>query len=462
MTRGEAGIAQDSFYASSSIVPLPMMVRAEGIHFWDREGREYIDVSSGPVVSNIGHGNREVAAAMAEQAQTLDFAYSRLCRHQPNIELAEQITALAGPGYERVALASGGSEAMEIALKFLRQFVIATGRPQKHRIITLSPSYHGGTIATLGISGDPALGPFLENFAVTSAKIPAPLQYRLPEGHSRTSYRMHCADALEAKIAELGAETVLAFVIEPVGGLATGAQPLEADYARRIREICNRHDVYLVYDEILCGSGRTGRFLASHGLPDAAADLVVLAKGLAAGYAPLGAVLMPASMVSLLAERTGFNYSHTYNANPICCATANAVLKIYKRDGLFEAAVERGAQIRKGLEELMKKYAVIGDIRGLGLLMAVELVADPATKTCFPPSFPATEHIRIAGLDNGLMIYSRRTADGANGDWFMISPPLTITADECTELLRRLDAALSDFAARADCFLAGSESCGHG
>ncbi|SHE56820.1 Adenosylmethionine-8-amino-7-oxononanoate aminotransferase [Microbulbifer donghaiensis] len=445
MSEINLGGPQDLFYSKSNFVPLPLIVKTEGIWMEDDQGNRYIDVSSGPVVSNIGHGNEKVARAMYDQAVTMDFAYSRVSRHQPNIDLTRKIAELAGGGYQRVALASGGSEAMEIALKFLRQYVVAKGQLQKRKIITLSPSYHGGTIATLAITGDDALDPFIDGFAMKSERIPAPFQYRVPEGHSRESYRMECADALEAKIQELGADNVLAFVIEPIGGLATGAQMLSEDYANRVREICDRHGIYLVYDEILCGAGRSGKFLASSHWPKAKGDLVVLAKGLAAGYAPLGAVLMPGDMVDELAGLTGFNFSHTYNANPITCATGVAVLEVLEEQGLVAKAGLRGDYLRGKLELLAEKHACIGDIRGKGLLMAVELVADRKTKQGYPASFPPTEHIRIIGLQHGLIIYSRRTANGKHGDWFMVAPPLTITEAECDDLIERLDAVLGDF-----------------
>ncbi len=447
------GSPQDHFYARSNIVPLPLIVRAAGVRMWDEHGREYIDLSSGPVVSNIGHGNERVAEAMAQQARTMDFAYSRVARHQPNMDLTGMISALAGEGYESVALASGGSEAMEIALKFLRQYVVATGNASRKKIITLSPSYHGGTIATLGITGDPDLDTFLDGFAIKSERIPAPWQYRLPEGETAQGFRMKCADALEEKIHELGAENVLCFVVEPIGGLATGAMPMEPDYLNRIRQICTRYGIYLVYDEILCGTGRSGDFLASHCFPDARADLVVLAKGLGSGYAPLGAVLMPGAMVDELAERTGFNYSHTYNANPISCAVGVAVLKEYQDHGLMENARLRGAQIKSGLEKLALSHRVIGDVRGRGLLLGVELVTSQRTKEKFPPDFPPTEHIRRCGLNHGLIIYSRRTANGKNGDWFIVAPPLTITEDETNELLERLSATLHEFETLASSYL---------
>ncbi len=443
--RPTQGGPQDIFYADGNCVPLPVIQRAEGIYMWDERGTEYIDASSGPVVSNIGHGNVRVAQAMADQARTMDFAYSRVSRHRPNMALTDRIASLAGSGYERIALASGGSEAMEIAIKFLRQYVLATGAGKRRRIITCQPSYHGGTIATLAMSGDEALAPFLEGIAVVSDKVPAPLSYRLPRDHTVESYAQSCAEALERRIQELGPETVLAFVIEPIGGLASGCVVPPDEYFRHIREICNRYGIYLVFDEVLCGTGRTGRFLAAHHWPDSLPDIVVMAKGLGSGYAPLGAVLFPASMVDRLSESTGFNFSHTYNANPITCATGLAVLDEYQRLDLVTAAAERGTCLRDKLQALAVETPVIGDIRGRGLLMAVELVADRSNKTPLPGSFLPTEKIRIHGLNNGLILYSRRTAGGKYGDWFIIAPPLTISEAQCDELVSRLGNTFNDF-----------------
>ena len=441
------GGAQDVFYTKHDFVPLPVIERAEGIYMYDEQGREYIDASSGPVVSNIGHGNPRVAAAMAAQAKTMDFAYSRVTRHRPNVDLAERIAHLAGPGFERVSFTSGGSEAMETAITFLRQYVIATGDPQRRRIITCDPSYHGGTLAMLGISGDHTLERFIDGFVVESEKIPAPLSYRLPDGETAESYAMLCADALESKILELGPDSVLAFVFEPVGGLASGCVVPPAAWFTRIRNICDKYGVYLVFDEILCGTGRTGKFLAAHHWPSALPDLVVMAKGLCSGYSPLGAVLMPASMVDHLAELTGFNFSHTYCANPITCATALAVLDEYENLDLVAAAAETGAYLREITEDLKSSCALFGDLRGMGMVMAVEMVADQETKEKLPNEFLATERVRVHGLNNGLILYSRRTAGGKYGDWFMYAPPLTISEGECDELVKRLAGALGDLEA---------------
>jgi len=439
------GGAQDVFYAHSNIVPLPMITLAKGIYMWDEDGNEYIDASSGPVISNIGHGNVHVANAMAEQAKQMDFAYSRVARHGPNIALTERIANLAGPGFERVALSSGGSEAMEIAIKFVRQYAVATGVPKRQHLITCLPSYHGGTIATLGMSGDDALSGFFDGFGMTSHKVPAPLTYRLPESHTLESYTQFALDALEEKIRELGPDSVLAFTVEPVGGLATGCVVPPGAYFEGIRDICSRHGIFLIFDEILCGTGRGGKFLTAHHYPDALPDIVVMAKGLGSGYTPLGATLFPVNLVDRLSTLTGFNFSHTYNANPITCATGLAVLDEYERLNLIDNATAMGNYLKERVRALADEFPVIGDVRGQGLLLGIELVADPKSKQSITPEFLPTEKIRIHGLNHGLMLYSRRTAGGKYGDWFLLSPPLTITREECDELLRRLQATLGDF-----------------
>ena len=441
------GGGQDAFFAGIDPVPRPLIVKAKGIYLYDDAGRDYLDLGSGPVVSNIGHGNQLVAEVMAQQAKTVDFAYFRHARHQPNIDLTARIAELAGPGFERVALTSGGSEAMECAVKFLRQHALFKGEPNRRKLISCDISYHGGTMLGLALSGAPELQPFIEGMVTPSIKVPTPLTYRLPANHTAETWAKACADALEAAIEREGAGTILAFVVEPVGGLATGCHVPPASYFKRIREITRRHGIALVFDEVLCGTGRTGRFLAAHNWPDALPDIVVMAKGLASGYAPLGATLVPARLADPLAAATGYAMFHTYSANPISCATGMAVLDEYERRDLTEHAAERGRYLRERIEALKPRFRSIGDLRGLGLVMALEVVRDRATKAVFPPEVSPVDMLKVAGLKNGLLIYARRTAQGRNGDWIMVSPPMTITKPECDELICRLSATLADFEA---------------
>jgi adenosylmethionine-8-amino-7-oxononanoate aminotransferase len=438
------GGSQDVFYRRDALVPLPVIDRASGIRMWDTDGNEYIDASSGPMVSALGHCNPCVLAAMAEQAGRLDYAYTRVARNGPNLEYAQRLCALTGPGFERVFLTSGGSEAVDAAVKFLRCHAVAAGQQSRRRVITLEPSYHGATIAATAMTGDRALETLLDGFALASDKVPAPLSYRLPEGETVESYAERCAEALEAAIASAGSENVLAFVLEPVGGLSTGAVVPPPSYFTRIREICSRHGVRLVFDEILCGSGRSGRFVTAHHWPDSMPDLVVVAKGLGAGYSPLGAVLAPASLVDELATLGGFESSYSYNANPISCAVGLAVLEEIERLDLVRRAEVAGSLLRHGLEEIAETSPIVGDVRGMGLLLAVELVADKETKAPLPPTTLPTERIRIHGLRNGVMLYSRETSGGRYGHWFMVAPPLTITDAEIGELLQRTEASVGD------------------
>ena len=442
-----AGGGQDVFYSWNGTVPRPLIVRAKGIHMWDEDGRDYIDVSSGPVVSNIGHGNERVAEAMARQAITVDFAHCNQARNQPNIDLTARIAALAGPGFERVCLSSGGSEAVECALKFLRHHATATGQGRRHKIITCNPSYHGSTFATLAMSGDDDVEAMIDGIITASIKVPAPLSYRPAANHTPATYARFCADALEAAIQKAGPQTVLAFFIEPVGGLATGCNVPPADYIQAIRDICTRHGVALVFDEVLCGTGRTGKFLAAHNWPEALPDLIVMAKGLGSGYTPLGATLIPARMADRLSQGGGFGFFHTYSANPIACATALAVLDEYERLDVLANTRAMGSYLRERLEELKAASSLVGDIRGLGLVMAMEVVTDKAAKAVFPPGRPPMDTLKRAGLRNGLLMYGRRTSGGRNGDWLMVCPPMIITRTECDELMRRLTAAVREFEA---------------
>jgi adenosylmethionine-8-amino-7-oxononanoate aminotransferase len=433
------GGTQDVFYSRASSVPLPMMARAEGIWFWDEDGKAYIDASSGPMVSALGHCNPRVIEAMMRQARTLDYAYTMVARNRANLTYANRLAALAGPGFERVSLCSGGSEAIDNALKFVRQYCVATGQATRHRVISLDPSYHGATIGSLAAGGNIALQPFFHGFAVAAVTIPAPLSYRVPDGLSVEEYAGDCARALEAKIAELGPENVLAFVLEPVGGLSTGAVVPPPSYFRAIRDICTRHGVFLIFDEVLCGAGR---FITAHHWANALPDIIVQAKGIGAGHAPLGAMWVSAKYADQLAATAGFDFSYSYNANPIACAVGLAVLDEFERLDLCSNAATGGAQLRAGLERLKERYPIVGDVRGKGLLLAVELVADHATKAWLPLEFAATKRLRTHGLNHGMMLYARASAGSRFGQSFMVAPPLTITEAEIDEVLSRTEKAV--------------------
>lgn len=426
------------FYAKKGAARRPTVARAEGIYLWDAEGKRYIDASSGPVVSNIGHGNERVVRAMTEQARKVAYASRALFENEPNIELADLVTSLAGPGLERAFFVSGGSEATEAAIKLARQYAVVRGETSRWKVIAREPGYHGGTLGALAVTGDPEADRLFGALMKPMPKVPAPFTYRLPANHDADSYARQCAAALEDAIKREGPETVLAFIMEPVGGLATGALVAPDHYHGAVRDICTRYGVLLIYDEVMSGAGRTGAFLAADHWPDARPDLVTLAKGIAAGYTPLGAVLAPASMVEAVAEAGGFMHGHTYAANPLSCAVGVAVVREMIERKMMANAQAMGARLRERLERVQANSAILGDIRGKGLLMAVEIVIDKETKTAPPAELQAVYRIIELGLKRGIALYSRRTANGRYGEWLMVAPPLIVTVadiDEITDLI---------------------------
>jgi len=434
-----SGGTQDVFFPRASVDELPTIVAGDGVHLIDDRGRRLLDVCSGPFLASLGQGNERVLEAIREQGARLTYTYSRTTRHPANAALTERLAALAGPGLERAHLTSGGSEAVEMALKLLRAHAVAMGSPERRRIISLLPGYHGATLQTLALNGDVGVPALWGPLAVSSEKIPAPLTFRAesPEAAAAAT-----CDALEEAIARVGPETVLAFVLEPVGGQASGANVPHPSFARRAREICSRHGIHLVFDEIVCAF-RTGRFLAAQHDPDVSPDAVVLAKGLAAGYAPLGAVLVSGRLVEEVAAGPGFTVSHSYDANPLACAAGAAVLDEVTERGLIERAASRGELLHEELGRIALASPLVGDVRGRGLLLALELVADEETDARFPAQVDPAGIVRRHALDHGLLLYSRRQNGGLFGDWLLIAPPLVIDEDTCRELAERLAASLA-------------------
>jgi adenosylmethionine-8-amino-7-oxononanoate aminotransferase len=337
-------------------------------------------VCSGPFLASVGQGNERVLQAMVEQGRRLTYTYSRTTRHRSNAELAGRLAAIAGPGFERAHLTTGGSEANEVAIKLLRARAVARGEQQRRRVISLMPGYHGATIQMLGMNGDvdaPALwGPL----TVESEKIPAPLTFRAPSAEAAA---VSSLQALEAAIARVGPETVLALMMEPIGGQSSGANVPHPSFARGARAVCDRHGIALVFDEVVTAF-RTGEYLAADHDRDALPDIVTLAKGLGGGYAPLGAVLVPESLADELASRTGMVVSHSYDACPMACAAGSAVLDEIMENRLVDRAARVGARLRAGLDAIAVDSPVVGDVRGRGLLLAIELVADRSSAARFP------------------------------------------------------------------------------
>lgn len=434
-------------FASPMNAPaFPRIARSEGIHMWDDSGHRMIDASSGAISVNIGHADPQVVAAIAEQAAKLTFANPMQWENEANITLIDRLARMTGWGFDAAFTVSGGSEANEAALKLARQVALARGQAGRWKVMCRVPCYHGATTALLGILGDPNYyEPFAPMF-VNHPKVPAPMTYRRPEGESIDDVTDRCLRAIEETIAREGADSILAMIIEPVGGVSTGALVAEARYMTRLREICDEHGILLIFDEIMSGAGRTGKFLAAHHWPDCRPDIVTLAKGVSGSYAPLGAVMASSDLVSEVRAAGGLRHGHTYVAHPLGCAASNAVLQIVQERDLIGNAARMGARLRAGLEGLVERHPNAGDVRGLGLLLALEIVQDPETRAPFPAQAQATERLVAICRRLGASFYARRTAGGKNGEWFMVCPPLTVTEAQIDEIVGILDAALTEFA----------------
>ncbi len=439
---------QDSHLFYQSATRRPRLAQARGVYMWDVEGRRYLDGSSGAMVSNIGHCNPRVLDAMRRQMEQSTFGYRLHFETDASEALAARTAALVPGDLDRVFFVSGGSEAVESAIKLARQHAVATGDPARWKVIARTPSYHGSTLGALALTG---YAPLTEPFAPMMRdmpKIPAPRAYLDGRDADDPATGAHYAALLEQEILDQGAETVLAFIQEPIGGASTGALVPPAGYMAAVRAICDRYGVLLIHDEVMSGGGRTGRFLgADHWgiLP----DIVALSKGFGAGYAPLGAMIAPERLVAPVLAAGGFAHGFTYAGNPLACAAGLAVLEEIEAEGLMDNAATIGAQLKGRLQGLMDRYPFIGDVRGKGLLLAFELVADRATMAPLPPALNAHARIVDIAYQEGLIVYSRRTREGRAGDHIMVCPPMIATEAHLDEILDKLTRALDIFAADA-------------
>jgi adenosylmethionine-8-amino-7-oxononanoate aminotransferase len=434
------------FWTPAAEPPLARVSRAEGLYVWDTTGRRYIDVTSGPVAVNLGHANPRVLRAMQDQAASVCFAYPTAFESESNVRLTARLAEQAGMGLECAFFVSSGSEAVEKCLQFARRHAIATGQGTRFKVISRNPSYHGSTRAMMALSADPGYAALLPQ-GQTGIHVPAPWSYRTPDAVDASAYASLCAEALCERIQAEVPESVLAFIIEPVMGFCGGADYATAEYYRRIREICDEFGVLLIYDETISGAGRTGKFLAAHWWPGAEPDLVTLAKGIGGGYCPLAAFLAPARMVDAVTEAGGFHVGHTYKGHPLACAVGLAVLEETLGQGLIARANEVGAHLRAGLESLRGEIPILGNVRGLGMLNAIEIVADPATKAMLPRSIDVIGRIQALAREDGLLFYGRRTHGGKFGDFLMVTPPLIATHADVDAIVAGIRQALRRFAA---------------
>jgi hypothetical protein len=417
--------------------PIPHAARAEGCWIVGTDGRRFLDASGGAMVANLGHGAAldEVAEAVAAEIRGLGYLNGTQFTSAATERLA---TALAPhlPGDLRFSyFLASGSEAIEAAVKLARQFWVEEGRASKWRVISRLPSYHGNTLTALSLSGRERYrrdyGPLLTDFP----RIPCPDPYRRPDDRPE-------AEALEAAIQRHGADSVAAFLVEPIGGSSSGAVAPSAEYFQAIARTCARHDVLLIADEIVTGMGRTGRWFASHHW-NLRPDVLVLGKGLSAGAVPLSALAASPRIVERLRVSSGsFHHAQTYSHQPSLCAAGLAVVRILEREGLVERVAAREPELQAALAAL-GDLAVVGDVRGRGFLWAVELVADRDSKEPFPRARRFAESVADAAFAEGLVVWPNSgCVDGERGDLVMVAPPFTITAEEIEEIGRRLRRAV--------------------
>lgn len=426
--------------------PPPVAVRAQGVYIWDAEGRQYLDGSSGALVSNLGHGVPEISDAMNQQARRLDFVHRTLFASEPLLALADRVAAWAPGDLAYSAFVNSGSEATEIAVKLAQQYWAEQGQPRRRWVISRWSSYHGSTLGALSLSGNVprrrTVGDALErNPGVMQPHcLFCPAEKRFPE------CALFCARALEREIHRTGPENVAAFIAEPIVGASGGAITPPPGYLETVADICRRHGILFIADEVMTGFGRTGRPFG-HQHWNVLPDIMVVGKGLSAGYTPIAGVVVRAPVVEVLRSGSGrFGPGHTFSGNPISAAVALRVLQYMEEHDVVNRAAARGEELRAGLEELAGRHPIVLEVRGRGLMLGLEFgLRDGAGVRPFPAERNATGAVLSAARKRGLILYPCRGAiDGAAGDAVLVAPPLTIAPDEVAELLDRLDQALKD------------------
>ncbi|MEL0439073.1 aminotransferase family protein [Phycobacter sp. K97] len=422
----------------------PVLEQARGVYMWDKDGKRYLDGSSGAMVCNIGHSNENVLAAMQRQMEKSTFGYRLHFETEASEQLAARLAGLMPDGLSKVFFVSGGSEAVESAMKMARQYALATGQDSRWKVISRSPSYHGCTLGALAVTGYTTLSAPFAPMMREMPKVPAPRAYLDGLDPNDPANGEHYAKMLEAKILAEGPDSVLAFILEPVGGASTGALVPPAGYMERIREICDQYGVLLIMDEVMTGAGRTGTFLGCEHW-GTRPDIVVMSKGIGSGYVPLGAMIADERLVDPVLDKGGFAHGFTYAGNPLACAAGLAVVEEIEAQALCQNAAQMGDKLIARLHGLMQKHEIIGDVRGKGLLTAFEFMSDRTSKAPLPKGLNAYQRFVDIAYDKGLIVYSRRTRDGIEGDHILVCPPLIVNDTHLDEIIEGLDASLVQF-----------------
>jgi adenosylmethionine-8-amino-7-oxononanoate aminotransferase len=429
---------------------MPVAVQGDGCYIIDANGKRYFDGSGGAAVSCLGHSNEAVRAAVRAQVDQLEFAHTGFFTTPAAETLADKLIAHAPAGIERVYLVSGGSEAVEAAIKLARQYFLEAGQPERHHVIARRQSYHGNTLGALAAGGNEWRRAQFAPLMVPTTHIAPCYAYRdQRDDETPEQYGVRVANELETAIQTLGPQTVMAFMAEPVVGATAGAVTAVPGYFKRVREICDQYGVLLILDEVMCGMGRTGYLYACEH-DGITADIITIAKGLGAGYQPIGALLASKKIYDTIAQGSGFfQHGHTYLGHPVAAAAANAVIDILTADGMMDHIKVQGDKLQAALVSALGEHPHVGDIRGRGLFRGVELVADRHTKATFDPARKLHAKIKAHAFEQGLICYPMGgTIDGQRGDHVLLAPPFIIEdaqIDEVvTKLAQSIEAALRD------------------
>ena len=422
----------------------PVAVRGEGAYLVDRDGKRYLDASGGAAVSCLGHSDATVVRAIQEQLTRLPFAHTSFFTNVPMEALADALVERAPAPLEKVYFVSGGSEAVEAALKLARQYFVEMGEPQRRHVIGRRQSYHGNTLGALAVGGNQWRRRQFEPLLVEATHVSPCYAYRgAREGEADEAYGARLADELEGEIRRLGGDRVIAFIAETVVGATLGAVPPVPGYFSRVREVCDRYGVLLILDEVMCGMGRCGSLWAFE-QEGVVPDLVAIAKGLGAGYQPIGAVMVSGRIFDTIIQGSGFfQHGHTYLGHAAACAGALAVQRRLHEDGLLARVAPLGEALALRLRAAFGSHPHVGDIRGRGLFQGLEIVADRASKTPFEPRLRVNARIKAQALEHGLMCYPMGgTIDGARGDHVLLAPPFILEEHQLDELVEKLSGAL--------------------
>ncbi|MFK3796337.1 MULTISPECIES: aspartate aminotransferase family protein [unclassified Pseudomonas] len=422
----------------------PTAVAGDGPYLIDSTGKRYLDASGGAAVSCLGHSDPQVIEAVRQQIGQLAYAHSSFFTTEVMEELADFLVARAPAGLESVYFVSGGSEAVETALKLARQYFVEIGQPARKHVIARRQSYHGNTLGALAAGGNEWRRRQFEPLLINVSHVSPSYAYRDQQpGETVEHYAQRLGDELEAEIQRLGPDNVMAFIAEPVVGATLGAVPGVAGYFKRVREVCDRHGVLLILDEVMCGMGRTGSLFAAE-QEGITADLITIAKGLGAGYQPIGATMVSGKIRDAIANGSGFfQHGHTYIGHATACAAALAVQKAIEQRGLLRQVVTLGETLRTRLSERFSEHPHVGDVRGRGLFRGIELVADRGSKAPFDSALKLHAQVKKAAMSQGLMCYPMGgTLDGQRGDHILLAPPFIIDSGHIDEIVDKLATAI--------------------